>query len=230
MSISEEGILNEIINKYDVNAQTSAIEQVEAINQTLLGEFDKRVMMVTRGTRNMGFRADIIQKKAEENVKNFIEFKNKFYDGLIATTRTHMVKIASPYITPPQAPEAELLAFKRYETKVKSLPSKDLEKIAGEFRVSGKGLTADQVYILASELRTRGSNDKADALMTVANELHHVEEPWRADPEYKNFEKALKVLETYRAHEDVLYYTDQKDHAAKLMSLTPAYVMSIVMG
>ncbi len=46
MSISEEGILNEIINKYDVNAQTSVIEQVEAINQTLLGEFDKRVMMV----------------------------------------------------------------------------------------------------------------------------------------------------------------------------------------
>lgn len=229
MSISAESIYSEAIEKLNAGLQQNkGAELVEVLNQSLLNEFNKRVKAVGQQTKAVGYRVDIIRKRVEEALEAFKTFKEEFYNKLIATTKNRMNEIIAKHTRKTASAEEELLAFKRYETKVKGLSIKDLQKESEDFRVTGSGYTADQVFILAGELRSRGLADEADVLMTFAMERWHVEEPWRADLEWADLEGTLKALETYKAHEDVLYYKDD-NFTAKIISLNTDYVMTMIM-
>jgi hypothetical protein len=129
-----------------------------------------------------------------------------------------MNEIRKEYEYSEMSAERELLQFKKIESYIKALPDNELSQLVRDFLADKRellevALKPDYVNVAVSELRERGFGDLADSLHNHIFISLKGKEPYKLDPEYRELEKELNFMESYKNYTDAIMLTDGEELA-----------------
>jgi hypothetical protein len=164
------------------------------------------------------FSEETLHEMKREAYRKIVLKKNEIYDTEINRIKDRMNEIRKEYEYSEMSAERELLQFKKIESYIKALPDNELSQLVRDFLADKRellevALKPDYVNVAVSELRERGFGDLADSLHNHFFISLKGKEPYKLDPEYRELEKELNFMESYKNYTDAIMLTDGEELA-----------------